>query len=258
MFAGEFGMQTEILHKVIPIVLERIAAEPEKWWSVSEVAHTYAKLLQQCHLKRSENAILAPLGLDMNSFLAKQRGMDSDLVKQIASRLAQFESPGVEAIFCGLDATGAHIYIVNNSANVICHDVVGFAAIGAGYWHADSQFMFANHTREKSFPETLLLTYSAKKRAEVAPGVGADTDMFIIGPGLGQHIPIVGNHVLEQLQKTYEKTQIKKGEVDKEAQVDVGRFLDELSKKSAEKKQQETVLTSPAVSAPPPSELPPK
>jgi hypothetical protein len=57
--------------------------------------------------------------------------------------------------------------------------------VGYGEWHSQSQFMFAGHAPWKNFPETFLLTYSAKKRAEVAPGVGAHTDMVVVG-GLGQ------------------------------------------------------------------------
>jgi hypothetical protein len=42
--------------------------------------------------------------------------------------------------------------------------------------------MLAGHSPFSSSPETLLLTYLAKKRSEIAPGVGKGTDMFIIGP----------------------------------------------------------------------------
>jgi hypothetical protein len=257
MFAGDFGLQTEVVRKVLPVVKERIAAEPANWWAVSDIAEMYAQAYKGSHLKRAENAVLAPLGLDINSFYAKQKGMDSELVKQIASKLAQFHSPEVEAIFCGLDLTGAHIYIVDNSANVSCHDVVGFAAIGAGYWHADSQFMFANHTPYKSFAETLLLTYSAKKRAEVAPGVGSDTDMFSIGPLLGNHIPNMAPHVLEKLNQMYLFSEKKKHQADEKAQIEIGKYIDGIIKKTAEqKKKQET--TSPSTTAPvPPSEQSP-
>jgi hypothetical protein len=258
MFAGDFGMQTEIVRKVISVVTPRMKAEPGNWWAVKEVADLYAKYFKEVHLKRAENAILAPLGLDINSFYAKQKQMDTDLALQIAVKLAQFRSPEVEAILCGLDLAGVHIYVVDNSANVICHDVAGFAAIGVGYWHADSQFIFAKHTPHKSLAETLLLTYSAKKRAEIAPGVGIDTDMFLIGPLLGQNVPFVGPHVLEELQATYEKTQNEKLQTDKKAQTEIGRFLEEITKKATElKKQQEATSPSTTVPAPPSEQSPP-
>jgi hypothetical protein len=61
--------------------------------------------------------------------------------------------------------------------------------------------MFAGHTRQRLLPETLMLVYSAKKRAEVAPGVGTATDMFLIEPP-GKYFD-VGTHVLDQLDGCY-------------------------------------------------------
>ncbi len=126
--------------------------------------------------------------------MSRQQEMAPELVRQLATELINFVPPRVATIFAGIDAFGAHIYSAQNG-DVTCQDGVGFAAIGAGYWHADSQFMFAGHTRTRPMPETLLLSYSAKKRAEVAPGVGEGTDMFFIGPALGSYT-LVGEHVL--------------------------------------------------------------
>src|SRR5215207_7140862 len=65
-----------------------------------------------------------------------------------------------------------------------CEDVVGFASVGSGSRHAESQMMLARHAWNADLDPTLLTTYLAKKRAEVAPGVGTETDMFMItGPG---------------------------------------------------------------------------
>lgn len=252
MFAGDLNLQTEVVRRVSFAVQTRITSEPQKWWEVKEVAELYAKSYQESHLKRAENAILAPLGYDLNSFHADQQKMNPELLKQLSTKLIQFTLPEVQAIFCGLDLTGLgpHIYVVDNSANVVCHDITGFAAIGAGYWHADSQFMFAGHTCDKSFAETLLLVYSAKKRAEVAPGVGEDTDMFIIGPGLGTNIPVVGEHVLRKLQATYKNTQSRKQKADVRSQAEIGQFISELLKKKEVVKQQKIDSPAPNTSSP--------
>jgi hypothetical protein len=43
--------------------------------------------------------------------------------------------------------------------------------------------MFARYSRRQaSAAKALYLVYAAKKRAETAPGVGSETDMFIMGP----------------------------------------------------------------------------
>jgi hypothetical protein len=61
--------------------------------------------------------------------------------------------------------------------------------------------MFAKHAGTKQFPETMLLTYSAKRRAEVAPGVGEDTDMVaVFGTGGLSHI---SEDQLAELERCY-------------------------------------------------------
>jgi hypothetical protein len=74
---------------------------------------------------------------------------------------------------------------------------VGFAAIGIGKAHAESQFTFSGYWPIKPFHETLLLTHASKKRAEAAPGAGKATDVLVIGPGLGKLLKVEDRHVEE-------------------------------------------------------------
>jgi uncharacterized protein YijF (DUF1287 family) len=226
MLAGDAAMQAEILFGVREDVNRRIQGDPQNWWLVRDVAELYAKYSKEASMKRAETAILSPLGLDRHTFFTKQQEMVPDLANKIAVELINFDPPLVETIITGIDAIGAHIYIVRGS-KVSCEDPVGFAAIGAGSWHADSQFMFAGHTRQRAFPESLLLVYSAKKRAEVAPGVGEATDMFLIGPALGSFTP-VGSHVLENLEKIYRETRRKEQAIAKKAEERAVEYVNQI------------------------------
>ena len=58
--------------------------------------------------------------------------------------------------------------------------------------------MVSRFTRYSDFSRTLTLVYAAKKRGEVAPGVGTETDMFMIGPVLGT-FSSVKNDVITEL-----------------------------------------------------------
>jgi len=226
LVAGDTAMQIEVLHKVRADVKARVQAEPDNWWNVSDVADLYSRYYNEARSKRSENAILAPLGLNRTSYLDRQQQLSSDLVIQIADRLTKYESPRVQAIVMGVDTTGGHIYVCDNGT-ITCQDAVGFASIGIGYWHANSQFMFGGHTKYKAMPETLLMTYFAKKRAEVAPGVGAQTDMLMIGPELGSYITI-GEEPLQTLEQIWQKAQTKRKELEKEAQEEINKYLQSL------------------------------
>jgi hypothetical protein len=185
-------------------------------------------------MRRAETVILSPLGLDQDSFIRRQREMAPELLNRLATELLNFEPPDSAAIITGVDKAGPHLYLATN-AEVTCQDKVGFASIGAGSWHANSQFMFAGHTVRKGFEETLLLVYSAKKRAEVAPGVGKATDMFMVGD-MGGHVQ-VGDHVIQNLQQIYDKSQAATRRASLKANKRVEKYIAELNRPLATKPQ---------------------
>jgi hypothetical protein len=150
--------------------------------------------------------------------------------------------PAIEAIVSGVDGIGAHIYVVNNS-EVTCRDAIGFAAIGAGYWHANSQFMFAGHNRNRPLAETLLLTYAAKRRAEVAPGVGIGTDMFSIGPTPGTYAAII-EPIIKDVDEIYKRTRARAAQSIEESNKEVTKYVEQLGQ-AATAQQQKTPTPNP-------------
>ena len=236
MIAGDSAMQMEIIQYVKPDVNKRIESNPDEWWKVRDVAELYSLYYKQACLRRAENQILAPLGLDHESFLRRQQEMDPTLVLKLSTELINFDPPDTAAIFAGIDTGGPQIYVVNN-ADVNCQNLVGFAAIGVGVWHANSQLMFAGHTKYRTFPETLLSVYSAKKRAEVAPGVGEATDMFCVGPTLGSYFSL-GDHVLSKLKQIYNEEQKREKRAATKARVSVSKYVDEIAQEAKAKDQE--------------------
>lgn len=235
MIAGDSSLQVEIVYEARDEVQQRVVAEPTNWWRVRDVANIFFKNFKQAKRTRTENAILDPLGLDYDSFITRQQELSSELVDKIATEILNFEMSEIETIVTGVDTTGAHIYVVTNRG-VTCRDSVGFAAIGAGYWHANSQFMFAGHARSKPVPQTLLLTYTAKKRAEVAPGVGEATDMFWIGPSVGNSFP-VGDHVVGKLGEIYDTIRSESTAAQETAYTEVTKYVEELNAASTTETQ---------------------
>lgn len=228
LIAGDSATQTEILYKLRADVDRRIEEEPYNWWRVSDVAELYRQYYNQARLKSAEDNILSPLGLDRHVFISRQNELSNELVKLLATELLNHEISPVETIFAGTDTEGLHIYVARNG-KITCQDTVGFASIGAGHWHADSQFMFSGHTKDMPLPETLLLTYSAKKRAEVAPGVGSDTDMFMIGTQLGSYRMIYPS-IINDLQEIYERRQQRDKESSAQAKNEVNQYVEEIAR----------------------------
>lgn len=104
-----------------------------------------------------------------------------------------------------------------------CHSTAGFAAIGIGKSHAESLLMFSGHSPMKPFTDTALLVYAAKKRAEVAPGVGKETDICFIGPALGSFYKIEDKHIAE-LEAIYQKMSRANERTLKRAQLETKKY----------------------------------
>jgi len=217
MIAGDITLQTDILYRVP----ETLPTVPGISWSVKEVAEAYYRAFQESRMKICERAILHPLGLDSAADLY----LKGDLGTRLASDMLNYKVPHIEAIIAGYDTSGPHIYQVSNNG-VTCQDWVGFASIGAGCGHANSQFMFAGHNRNCAIPETLMLVYSAKKRAEVAPGVGSATDMFFIDPP-GKYYE-VGEHVLNRLELCYQGIRKSAEDAREAANGEINKFIAEI------------------------------
>ncbi|MDD3853914.1 MAG: hypothetical protein PHD40_09725 [Syntrophomonadaceae bacterium] len=231
MVAGDSSLQSELIDCVRKDVNQRITSNPDNWWNVKDVADIYNQYYNYTRFKKAENQILSPLGLDNNSFINRQHEMDSSLVMQLSREMINFDLPATQAIFAGVDTSGPHLYVSNNGI-ISCQDIVGFASIGVGAWHANSQMMFSGHAKWKLLPETLLLVYSSKKRAEVAPGVGEATDMVKVGPALGTFF-YIGDHVLKRLAEIYNSEREKEIKSINESKESINHYVEDITRTSA-------------------------
>ncbi len=247
LVAGDSTLQSEILKRVDIDIKKRINDDPNTWVSVKDVAATYCKKYRELLREHAEADILSPLGLDVDKFLKRQGKMRPELVNAIAEKLTDYEFPSLlETIFIGTDNDGplgdkgqkliyAQIY-ATEKVKLASLTTVGFAAIGSGKSHAESQFMFSGHSPRHSFSDTMLLTYAAKKRAEVAPGVGKTTDMVVIGPGLGSLLKVEDAH-LEKLDQIYQKSRAGTAKATEKAKAETARLIEEVRKEYREREE---------------------
>jgi 20S proteasome alpha/beta subunit len=254
MVAGDIGLQSIILQSIREEIKQRLAKDPITWLPVKDIAEMYRVAYNQERARQAEQAILAPLGLSTSSFITQQRELSPELVNQIATELLNFRTQSVEALVVGIDNSGSHIFAVNDGA-VTSNDTIGFAAIGIGSWHANSQLMFAGHSRLYELPETMLVTYSAKRRAEVAPGVGKGTDMFMIGTQPGSYTPIRPG-VLDELKKIYDKSFGDEQRAAAKARERITTYVDKIIQ--AASAQQQVEQTKDSSGSPPAAETQPE
>jgi hypothetical protein len=204
MVSGDMALQIEIFIDVRNAVVKKIEENPKEWVSVKWVADEYARVYAQIRTQRAARDILSPLGLTNDSFISRQKEMAPELVKQLASEMIRFEMPEADVIIAGVDSTGSHLYVGKDGA-MTCEDGIGFCAIGAGAQHAESLLMGSSYVKTDSIPRGLYLAYAAKKRAEIAPGVGVATDMFTIGPKPGSH-SIIGQEMVDGIDNIFQRS----------------------------------------------------
>lgn len=237
MVSGDMALQAEILSGLQGFIRELLAADPKRdWFNVKDVAEWYSHYYDEIKSKRREIDYLLPLGLNKETYLSRQKELSPDLVQKISTELINFSLPNVSAIVAGIDNSGAHLYMIANG-NTTCHDAVGFVAIGAGAYHANSYLMFSGHARSGTLTKTLLLTYTAKKRAEVAPGVGVETDMFLVGPALGSYV-LVRSDIIQELDKIYVETVKGHSAVDLKAEGATHEYIETILKKNSVEPEQ--------------------
>jgi len=90
----------------------------------------------------------------------------------------------------------------------------------------------------RSRSDTLLLSYSAKKRAEAAPGVGKETDVIVIGPRLGEMVKIEEAH-LSKLDALYQESRTKHERIQKQTQEKAKKLVEEVREEYRKREEEE-------------------
>jgi hypothetical protein len=183
--AGELTFNSLALSRLVKSF--DIDAKP----TTRDIADDYGRIVSQCAFERAAKRIVEPLGIaadrwHSNDLRWQEIGLPEGVLSQVLDQL-QSERVDCEAIILGCDGREAHIFRVDNRGIVTLHDDIGFVSIGSGGIHASGYYMQAPYNHMMGYHRALLLTYFGKKRAEVAPGVGRSTDMFLItGDGAGE------------------------------------------------------------------------
>lgn len=195
LVAGEIVAHSEAVRET----QKSLAASPGH--TIREIAEIFGSHLAAYTRRQAVQTYLRPIGLDEEGLIARQATMAPHLVTDLTAQL-QNHRIDAEAIVCGCDDTNGHIYHVNHEGFVTCHDDVGFIAIGIGAPHAESMFMARAYANWWNYWDTVLLTYAAKKRGEVAPGVGEHTDMLFVSPA---GIERIREDVMKKVAEIYER-----------------------------------------------------
>jgi len=170
--------------------------------NIEFIAENIKELYQYLRANVAEDSVLRPRTIDKETFYT--RGINifpPDLFNLIDHQFINYDY-GLEMLIVGVDSIGSHIYSVRNPGKIDCFDTIGFHAIGVGYLHASQSFIAHRYTESYDVEEALSVVYAAKRAAEVAPGVGSETDMSVIISG---NIIVVDKEIIKELSKIYDE-----------------------------------------------------
>jgi hypothetical protein len=100
----------------------------------------------------------------------------------------------------GVCDKNAGLLRIDDYGVVTNHTDIGFLSIGSGGIHSSAQLMYEPFSHQRHYFKALHSTFLAKKRAEVAPGVGAATDIFRINRDNVVRVP---DPIMANLEKVY-------------------------------------------------------
>lgn len=173
--------------------------------SIHEVVDVLKSRYADLRLKRAEEQFFKPLGLTISEFLKNQQSLPSTMVARLGRSLEEATyggRGGLQILLAGVDSAGAHMHYITDPGASECFDALGFCAIGSGERHAESRLIAMDYNPNWPLKRAVYALYDAKKKAEVAPGVGARfTDVAIVTKK--QEIKHLEARVLSDLQQLY-------------------------------------------------------
>ena len=171
----------------------------------------------------AEELLLKPRTLTKEVFYTKGTIIfHPDLFCLLDHQFYQYDY-GLLLLIVGVDLMGAHLYAVTNPGIINCFDTLGFHAIGIGALHAIQTFIAYEYRQSYNLEEAINIVYAAKKAAEVAPGVGKETDISFVTE---TKIMYVDHEIIKEIGKIYDEVTKPKIEELKEKSVRLSQLFD--------------------------------
>jgi 20S proteasome alpha/beta subunit len=170
------------------------------------IANLVAKRYAEVRLETASAQILGARGLNLQQYYQMHQQLLPQIVGGLDTALAAFNL-GVDMIIAGVDTTGARLFTVGNPGGMAqCQDVIGSVAVGSGQIHAIQSMIGFRHGSMDPLKDVLFRVFASKRRAELAPGVGHETDLAIISPQGVRHLSTNTLDELDHIDSTVRST----------------------------------------------------
>jgi len=191
---GQFEHSILKWREISPKTIAMLAGNPiffDNLTNISDPALPFSSITQEIHrnFKQKRKDIIKSEIFDIY-------GIDDEFVKgalateipnqHIAKILDQISQYSLETqiLLIGFENQQAQIAVVDES-NIANFRVINFNAIGSGMIQAINTLMFQKHGKNDDVLTTLYDVYKAKRNAEVAQGVGKETELLVLSQKTG-------------------------------------------------------------------------
>lgn len=167
---------------------------------IREIADVLKDLYQGLRMQHIEDEVLKPLA-GLNSFAdyhKKQTTLHDSIVMDLNERIRRYDLD-LSLLLAGVDDQ-AHIIEIGNPGMWRSSDAVGYCTIGMGDRHANNVFAWYRYSTNISLQDAVYIVFEAKKKAEMAGGVGQITDMLVMDK---KDCRIIKSKIINGLEETY-------------------------------------------------------
>ena len=147
--------------------------------TASEAAEIVRSSYQKVRLTNVIHRELEPRGLDLNDYYGRHQTLLPQVVQMIDQALSSSDL-GVGILIAGSNSPAHTIHTILNPGTIHDNSSIGHGAIGSGAPHALYSLIEASYTPSLDKDAVVDLVERAKRRSEVAPGVGKETTMVVI------------------------------------------------------------------------------
>lgn len=169
--------------------------------AIASIVQTVQEQYDKLRKKKLEEEYLTPRGLSLEEFIRSMSNFPREFAFKMDDDIIKYRY-GLTILLSGVDESGAHIYRIEDPGIAECFDSIDFNAIGIGQDHAVLSLIGNKYTSRMDLNEATYMTYEAKRKAEIAPGVGKETDISIIKE---EEIIQFSKEKIKELEKIYEK-----------------------------------------------------
>jgi hypothetical protein len=194
-----------------PDILRRAEKKSMGREDILEIADAIKAEYQKARQQTVIDMILIPkLGIySIDEWHQKQANLHFKIVEDIQNAIEHVRVHS-HLVLAGVDNEG-HLIEISDPGIISCWDTVSFSCVGIGERHASNVFAWYKYSRNFPLNSAIFIAFEAKKRAELAGGVGKSTDVLIINSDGVNKITDETIQVLEDIYNARESEAIQTG-----------------------------------------------